>query len=125
MALARVSVVRGEGPKQGTPFIDDFIAMVNENEKVVDYLTEYSGIEPGDLDPYSSKHGGLVTRETSYKRLWLLLNLGCIFVGHGLHNDFRAVNIHVPDTQVIDTSRLYYLPEYRRYLSLKFWHTRC
>lgn len=120
MALARVSVVRGEGPKQGTPFIDDFIAMVNENEKVVDYLTEYSGIEPGDLDPYSSKHGGLVTRETSYKRLWLLLNLGCIFVGHGLHNDFRAVNIHVPDTQVIDTSRLYYLPEYRRYLSLKF-----
>lgn len=120
MALARVSVVRGQGPKQGSPFIDDFIAMANENEKVMDYLTEFSGIEPGDLDPYSSKRGGLVTRETSYKRLWLLLNLGCIFVGHGLHNDFRTVNIHVPSTQVIDTSRLYYLPEYRRYLSLKF-----
>lgn len=63
---------------------------------------------------------GLVTRQTSYKRLWLLLNLGCIFVGHGLSNDFRIVNIHVPENQIIDTSLLFHLPEYKRYLSLKF-----
>lgn len=117
MSLARVSVIRGQGPKQGIPFIDDFIA---STETIVDYLTEFSGIEPGDLDPYSSPRGGLVTRQTSYKRLWLLLNLGCIFVGHGLSNDFRIVNIHVPENQIIDTSLLFHLPEYKRYLSLKF-----
>lgn len=41
MALARVSVLRGEGPSTGIPFIDDHIQV---NEPIMDYLTEFSGI---------------------------------------------------------------------------------
>jgi PAB-dependent poly(A)-specific ribonuclease subunit 2 len=44
MALARVSVIRGEGEETGVPFIDDYIQV---NEPIVDYLTEFSGIRRG------------------------------------------------------------------------------
>ena len=42
LSLARVSVLRGGGPKAGVPFIDDHI---HTSEMIVDYLTEYSGIK--------------------------------------------------------------------------------
>lgn len=42
LSLARVSVLRGDGPKAGVPFIDDHI---HTSEIIVDYLTEWSGIK--------------------------------------------------------------------------------
>ncbi|EPS41531.1 hypothetical protein H072_4574 [Dactylellina haptotyla CBS 200.50] len=116
LSLARVSVLRGNGESEGVPFIDDYI---HTKEPVVDYLTLFSGIEPGDLDPMQSKHP-LVSLKVAYKKLWILLNLGCVFVGHGLLKDFRIINIHVPKEQVIDTVDIYYKKARQRKLSLRF-----
>lgn len=115
-ALARVSIVRGQGEDEGLAFIDDWIQV---KEPVIDYLHKHSGISPGDLDPRTSSHC-LVSLKVAYKRLWVLLNLGCRFVGHGLKGDFRVINIQVPKAQIIDTIDLFYQKNYRRKLSLKF-----
>lgn len=119
-ALARVSVVRGQGIDEGVPFIDDYIAI---REPIVDYLTSYSGIRQQDLDPRVAKHCILPLKK-AYKKLWILLNLGCKFLGHGLKQDFRVINIHVPRAQVIDTIDLFFLKSRLRKLSLAFlaWH---
>jgi PAB-dependent poly(A)-specific ribonuclease subunit 2 len=116
LGLARVSVLRGSGPDAAIPFINDYITIA---EPVVDYLTKYSGLKPGDLDPRVSTHA-LVSLKVAYKKLWLLLNLGVIFVGHGLPKDFRTINIHVPKTQVLDTVDLFYIRARQRRLSLRF-----
>ncbi|CAG8983942.1 hypothetical protein HYALB_00006910 [Hymenoscyphus albidus] len=115
-ALARVSVIRGSGEDEGLPFIDDYIA---SKEPIVDYLTSYSGIVDGDLDPRLSKHN-LVSLKVAYKKLWTLLNLGCKFLGHGLKQDFRVTNIHVPKSQVIDTIDFFFVKARLRKLSLAF-----
>ena len=101
------------------PFIDDYIEI---NEKVVDYLTSYSGITPEDLDKTIAAERGhnLVPLKLAYKKIWILLNLGCKFLGHGLKQDFRVINIHVPKSQVIDTSDLFFIKERLRKLSLQF-----
>ena len=115
--LARVSVLRGDGPEQELPFIDDYIAI---DEPVDDYLSQYSGLQPGDLTLGVSRFT-LVSLKEVYKKLWVLLNLGCKFIGHGLSSDFRTINIHVPESQVIDTQDLFSLGERtRRKLSLRF-----
>ncbi|KAJ5129697.1 uncharacterized protein N7515_005736 [Penicillium bovifimosum] len=114
--LARVSVLRGHGVQEGVPFIDDYITI---REPVVDYVTQYSGIKPGDLDPRTSEHN-LVPLKAAYKKLWLLLNLGCVFVGHGLASDFRKINIQVPKAQTVDTQYLFFHPSKNRRLSLRY-----
>ncbi|KAJ5724428.1 hypothetical protein N7493_006156 [Penicillium malachiteum] len=114
--LARVSVLRASGIKEGVPFIDDYITI---REPIVDYVTQYSGIKPGDLDPRTSEHN-LVPLKAAYKKLWLLLNLGCVFVGHGLASDFRKINIQVPKSQTVDTQYLFFHPSKNRRLSLRY-----
>jgi len=116
LSLARVSVLRGDGPKQGVPFIDDHI---HTSEIIVDYVTEFSGIRYGDLEPHTSPYT-LTPLKVVYKKLRLLVDRGCIFIGHGLSKDFRIINIYVPPDQVIDTVDLYFLRERQRRLSLRF-----
>ncbi|GAV55512.1 hypothetical protein ZYGR_0AV01440 [Zygosaccharomyces rouxii] len=114
-ALARLSVLRcEEGAQFGVPFIDDYIF---NKEHIENYLTRYSGISPGDLDLEKSDKP-LVSREVTYRKVWLLMQLGCVFVGHGLSNDFKHININVPKEQIRDTA-LYFLRG-KRFLSLRY-----
>ena len=112
--IGRVSVLRVGGEEEGIPFIDDYVAI---NEPIVDYLTQFSGIEEGDLDPRRSRYA-LVSLKVAYKKLWLLLQLGCVFVGHGLSKDFLEINMHVPKEQIVDTVALFRQRENKRRLRL-------
>ncbi|KAL0035726.1 hypothetical protein WJX77_000104 [Trebouxia sp. C0004] len=115
LGLARVSVVRGEGPAAASPAIDDYIRSL---EPISDYLTKWSGLVPGDLDPKVSPHN-LTTMKKAYLKLRYLVDSGCVFVGHDLRHDFKSINIIVPPQQVIDTVFLFHFKRQRK-LSLRF-----
>lgn len=111
LSLARVSVLR----EDGRVLIDDYI---HACEPVDNYLTRYSGLREGDLDPDTTTHT-LVKLKTVYLKLLWLVERGCVFVGHGLSKDFRILNIHVPARQIQDTVDLFHLPRSRK-ISLRF-----
>lgn len=111
MSLARISLVR----EDGSPFVDDYITT---SESVLDYLTEYSGIRPKDLDVTLSPHN-VIPLKDAYRKLRLLVDMGFVFVGHGLRKDFRTINIFVPRDQVVDTVDIY-RQKGKRNISLRF-----
>ena len=98
LALGRVSCLRSNGDA----FIDDYI---QKSEPILDYLTRFSGLIHGDLDAAISPHH-LVSLKTSYLKLRWMVDNGIVFVGHGLSKDFRMINMHVPDNQIIDTGNV-------------------
>jgi hypothetical protein len=111
--LGRVSVIL---EKDNEIFIDDYIA--TPSEIIQDYMTRFSGLREGDLDPEKSPH--CVTHlKATYLKLRALVDRGVIFVGHGLQTDFAIINIYVPSTQIIDTVKIFQLPRQRK-ISLRF-----
>ncbi|EGG21641.1 WD40-like domain-containing protein [Cavenderia fasciculata] len=110
-SLARASLVR----LNGEAFLDDYIQSI---EPVTDYLTRFSGIQPGDLDPKISTKN-VVSLKSCYIKLRYLVDQRVIFVGHGLKKDFRIINIYVPPEQIIDTVEIFQLRNQRK-LSLRF-----
>jgi PAB-dependent poly(A)-specific ribonuclease subunit 2 len=95
--------------------IDDHVL---PREPVVDYLTRFSGIIADDLNPSKARHRIISTR-SAYLQLRYLLEKGCIFVGHGLKQDFATVNLAVPPTNILDTVEIFHQPG-MRYISLRF-----
>mmetsp|Transcript_24951 Transcript_24951/g.49860 ORF Transcript_24951/g.49860 Transcript_24951/m.49860 type:complete len:1483 (+) Transcript_24951:213-4661(+) len=111
-ALARLSII---DCRTNEVIVDDYVL---PKEPVVDCLTRFSGIRESDLDPSTSPHH-LVTPKEAYMKVRLLMERGCIFVGHGLSQDFRVINICIPPHQIIDTAVIYHQPN-QRYISLRY-----
>ncbi|KAJ2850425.1 poly(A)-specific ribonuclease [Coemansia brasiliensis] len=116
-ALARLSAVRANGGEMhGVPFIDDYVEIARP---VYDLATIYSGIHAGDLNVGISRHA-LSTMKEVYKKLRLLVDCKCVFIGHGLKHDFRVCNIFVPQELQRDTMLLFQSPSHIRPISLRF-----
>ena len=112
LALARVSCLA----EDGRVILDDYVA--SGPEPVADYLTRFSGLVPGDLDPaVSTRH--LLPPRVVYLKLLYLIEMGCVFIGHGLENDFKVMNVVIPPAQVRDTVQLWRMKG-QRMLSLRF-----
>lgn len=115
--VARVSLIGIDKESHSEKCImDDYVAI--DQSAIVDYLTQFSGIERGDLDRQTSKHH-VCSLKSVYLKLRHLVDSGRVFVGHGLSKDFSTINIVVPTRQIIDTVTLFHL-ENQRMISLRF-----
>lgn len=105
--LARISIIDGTTSTSSQSLsprdvnvdvlLDDYVIPL---EPVVDYLTRFSGLNPEDLNPKTSRHS-VVSSRAAYLKLRYYVDAGCIFVGHGLQKDFTTANIFVPPNQVV------------------------
>lgn len=111
-AVGRISVI---DCRTRAVILDDHVL---PRERVVDYLTRFSGIVAEDLDPAKTPHN-LISTRSAYLKLRYLMEQGCIFVGHGLKQDFATVNLVVPPHQILDTVEIFHQPG-MRYISLRF-----
>ncbi|RCI00226.1 3'-5' exonuclease [Rhizopus stolonifer] len=91
-ALARVSIVN----YNGAVLLD---CHVKPQEKVTDYRTHVSGIEPHHL----ASDEALTLKEAQYKVEAIIRNR--ILVGHAVHNDLQALILSHPALLIRDTSR--------------------
>ncbi|KAL9643366.1 hypothetical protein ABK040_014819 [Willaertia magna] len=114
-SLGRVSIIT----KDEEILIDDYIS--TSEEDIEDYMTRYSGLRPGELNITNNTNTHHVTElRNTYLKLKYLLDIHKVkFVGHGLQNDFKIINIFVPNEQIIDTVELYNLPNQRK-IALRF-----
>eukprot|EP01035_Chromulina_nebulosa_P017273 gene17273-22807_t len=114
--MARLSIIDGKGSADNPiVYLDDYIL---PDEPIIDYVTKFSGISEDDLSPGSSQHA-LVTRRSCYLKLRHFIDIGVVFIGHGLQKDFETANVVIPCNQVRDTVELWRLPG-QRLISLKF-----
>eukprot|EP00595_Chromulina_sp_UTEXLB2642_P001055 CAMPEP_0196767966 /NCGR_PEP_ID=MMETSP1095-20130614/42179_1 /TAXON_ID=96789 ORGANISM="Chromulina nebulosa, Strain UTEXLB2642" /NCGR_SAMPLE_ID=MMETSP1095 /ASSEMBLY_ACC=CAM_ASM_000446 /LENGTH=986 /DNA_ID=CAMNT_0042136881 /DNA_START=191 /DNA_END=3151 /DNA_ORIENTATION=- len=114
--MARLSIIDGKGSADNPlVYLDDYIL---PDEPIIDYVTKFSGISEDDLSPSSSQHA-LVTRRSCYLKLRHFIDIGVVFIGHGLQKDFETANVVIPCNQVRDTVELWRLPS-QRLISLKF-----
>ncbi|KAF1797894.1 ribonuclease H-like domain-containing protein [Mucor lusitanicus] len=91
-ALARVSIVN----YNGAVLLDCY---VKPQEKVTDYRTHVSGIEPHHLESDEA----LTFKEAQYKTEAIIRNR--ILVGHAVYNDLQALILSHPALLIRDTSR--------------------
>ena len=115
MSLARVSCVLSKEPGHERVVLDDY---VHTPEPVLDYVTQYSGISPGDLDVTTSAFH-VTTLKSLYLKLRALADRNVIFVGHGLSQDFRVMNLNIVNGRFVDTLELFQKNSSRK-LSLRF-----
>uniref|UniRef100_A0A8D2DUR1 RNA exonuclease 5 n=1 Tax=Sciurus vulgaris TaxID=55149 RepID=A0A8D2DUR1_SCIVU len=102
--LTRISLV-AEG---GCCVMDE---LVKPDDKIVDYVTSFSGITKKILNPVTTK------LKDVQRQLKALLPPDAVLVGHSLDQDLRALKMIHP--YVIDTSLLYVREQGRRF-KLKF-----
>jgi len=100
--LARVTLIQFNqyvGPKDSADTTVLLDCLVRPRNRIIDYLTMYSGITPDLLEPISTRIEQVQYALASY------LTSRDILVGHSLENDLRA--LHYIHPRVVDTSMIF------------------